>query len=78
VAVNTLMSSAYRDSKHGHAGRSHKLSAVVYFRGQLNTASRKVARFRFVDSRSNNLVQLADLTAGAVHRAVQDKTDASD
>jgi hypothetical protein len=48
------------------------------FRRQLNATTRKVARFRFVDSRTNNLIQLADLAAGAVHRAVQPKTDASD
>ncbi|MDR2379718.1 MAG: DUF3800 domain-containing protein [Bifidobacteriaceae bacterium] len=62
----------------GHAGREYKQSAIAYFRRQLNSSSRKVARFRFVDSRGNNLIQLADLAAGSIHRAVQDKTDAAE
>jgi hypothetical protein len=62
----------------GHAGREYKRSAIAYFRRQLNADTRKIARFRFVDSKANNLIQLADLVAGAIYRAVQAKTDSAD
>lgn len=60
----------------GHSGRSYKHSAALYFRREINSSSRKVARVRFVDSHTNNLIQLADLIAGAILRSYQaDKTD---
>jgi hypothetical protein len=62
----------------GRASREYRQSAIVYFRRQLNADTTKVARFRFVDSKTDNLIQLADLVAGAIHRAVQAKTDACD
>jgi hypothetical protein len=33
---------------------------------------------RFVDSQTNDLIQLADLSAGSIHREVQDKRDAAE
>ncbi|MDR0594125.1 MAG: DUF3800 domain-containing protein [Bifidobacteriaceae bacterium] len=43
----------------GSGGREFKQSAVVYFGRGLNARTHKVARFRFVDSRKNTLIQLA-------------------
>jgi hypothetical protein len=62
----------------GRSGREYKKGATTYFRKQLNTNDIKVSKFKFVDSRSDNLIQLADLVAGAVLRSTRkDKTDCS-
>jgi hypothetical protein len=61
----------------GTAGREYKQSTRAYFRKQLNATTKKVGEFRFVDSKTNNLIQLADLCAGSIHRAVSDKSDAA-
>lgn len=61
----------------GHSGREYKQSTVAYFRREINGKSKKIARVRFVDSRTNNLIQLADLIAGSLLRSYQEgKTDA--
>jgi len=60
----------------GTASREYKQSTKAYFRKQLNTATKKIGDFRFVDSKTNNLIQLADLCAGSILRASSEKTDA--
>ena len=63
----------------GHSGREYKKSAITYLRREVNKRSKKIAKVRFVDSRTNNLIQLADLVAGSIHRKYQtDKTDHKD
>lgn len=63
----------------GHAGRDYKKSAVTYLRKEVNSHNRKIAKIRFVDSKSNLLIQLADLSAGAILRSKQiRKTDRMD
>ncbi len=63
----------------GHSGRQYRKSAAAYFRREINAGSKKVSKVRFVDSHSNNLIQLADLVAGAINRSFQnDKTDSQD
>ncbi|MCA9350745.1 DUF3800 domain-containing protein [Candidatus Saccharibacteria bacterium] len=63
----------------GHSGRNYKKSATAYFRREINSSSQKIAKVRFVDSKTNNLIQLADLTAGAILRSTQTgKTDSLD
>ena len=37
---------------------------------------RENTRFRFVDSRKDSIIQLADIIAGAIARSYKDKTDA--
>ncbi len=60
----------------GHSGREYKKSASTYLRREVNAKSQKIARVRFVDSKTNTLIQLADLVAGAILRSTQkDKTD---
>lgn len=62
----------------GHSGRQYKKSASAYFRREINARSKKIAKVRFVDSRTNNLIQLADLVAGSILRSYQtDKSDAA-
>ena len=62
----------------GHSGREYKKSAISYFRQEINAKSKKISKVRFVDSRTNNLIQLADLIAGSILRSYQsNKTDST-
>lgn len=63
----------------GHSGRAYKKSAGAYIRREVNSSSHKIDRVRFVDSKTNVLIQLADLVAGSILRSTQtDKTDCSE
>lgn len=63
----------------GHAGRAYKKSAITYLRREVNAQSKKIAKVKFVDSKTDNLVQLADLVAGSILRSTQsDKSDKND
>ena len=55
----------------GHSGREYKKSAITYLRREVNANSNKIARVRFVDSRTIMLIQLADLAAGSILRSTQ-------
>jgi hypothetical protein len=59
----------------GQPGRNYKQSAITYFRRELNATERKLAQFRFVDSKGNLLIQLADIVAGSILRSKQATTD---
>lgn len=60
----------------GHSGREYKKSAITYLRREVNAKSRKIKKVKFVDSKTDNLVQLADLVAGSILRSTQqDKSD---
>ena len=62
----------------GHSGRAYKKSAITYLRREVNAKSRKIAKVKFVDSKTDNLIQLADLVAGSILRSTQtNKTDSS-
>ena len=42
-------------------------------------SSSKISKVKFVDSKTDNLIQLADLVAGSILRSTQpDKTDSGD
>ncbi|MCA9329483.1 DUF3800 domain-containing protein [Candidatus Saccharibacteria bacterium] len=55
----------------GHSGREYKKSAITYLRREVNTRSRKIKKVKFVDSKTDNLIQLADLVAGSILRSTQ-------
>lgn len=60
----------------GHSGREYKKSAITYLRREVNSRSRKIRKVKFVDSKTDNLIQLADLVAGSILRSTQvNKTD---
>jgi len=62
----------------GHSGRQYKQSAITYFRREINSRSKKISKVKFVDSRTNVLIQLADLVAGSILRTYQtDKSDSN-
>lgn len=62
----------------GHSGREYKKSASTYLRREVNLRTHKIAKVRFVDSRTNNLIQLADLVAGSILRSQSNKTDSGE
>lgn len=60
----------------GHEDRAYKAAAITYFRKQLNSKQNTVKNMRFVNSKNDNLIQLADMVAGAIFRSTQThKTD---
>ena len=60
----------------GKAENAYKQSVRTYFRQQLNVTKKTVGKFRFVDSKTDNMIQLADMVAGAIRRTTE--TDKSD
>ena len=57
----------------GHGGTNHIKVATAYFRKTANVKERKIIDVRYVDSRENILIQLADLIAGSIFRSTQIK-----
>lgn len=62
----------------GHGDRIYKREVIRYLRHELNHRENRVFnKLQFVDSKTNVLIQLADMIAGSIHRKNQsDKTDA--
>jgi len=62
----------------GHGDRIYKREVVRYLRKELNNRENRVfQKLQFVDSKSNVLIQLTDMVAGAIHRKYEvGKTDA--
>ena len=60
----------------GHEDRIYKKEAAAYFRKQVNLKGSIIKNMRFVNSKGDNLIQLADMVAGSILRTTQpDKTD---
>jgi hypothetical protein len=63
----------------GHEDRAYKKAAVTYFRQQANPRGSVIKDMKFVNSKSDSLIQLADMVAGAILRSTQNsKTDKDD
>ena len=63
----------------GHSDKAYRRQATTYFRKAINFDNRKIADFDMVDSKRDDLVQLADLVAGSIYHSLQSgKTDCSD
>jgi hypothetical protein len=63
----------------GHEDRAYKKAATTYFRKELSSKNSIVKQLRFVNSATDNLIQLADMVAGSVLRSMQsDKTDCAE
>jgi hypothetical protein len=58
----------------GSGDREFKREMAAYFRQHLGSG--RVKEIRFSDSRSDPLVQLADMCVGAIARSYRDRTDA--
>lgn len=60
----------------GHEDRAYKRAATAYFRQQANPKGGVIKDMKFVNSKNDNLVQLADMVAGSILRTTQgNKTD---
>lgn len=55
----------------GHVGTNYLRSACAYFRKNVNEHSHKISDVRYFDSKSNMLIQLADLITGSINRSIQ-------
>lgn len=60
----------------GHEDKSYKKAARTYFRKQLNSNSKIAKKLEFVDSKKNNLIQIADMVVSSITRSKSDKDDA--
>ncbi|HJQ08729.1 MAG TPA: DUF3800 domain-containing protein [Candidatus Saccharimonadales bacterium] len=60
----------------GHEDRSYKKAATTYFKQQANPRGGVIKDMKFVNSKNDNLIQLADMVAGSILRTTQSsKTD---
>lgn len=64
----------------GSGDRTYKKAAIAYLRSEVTKrGGGVVAKVRFVDSKTDQLIQLADMVAGAIRHSVDsDKPDAGD
>ena len=63
----------------GRSSRHHKKNTATYLRREVNGDNSKKLEFKFDDSVTTDLLQLADLIAGSINRSLQpDKTDSKD
>lgn len=60
----------------GRSGKQHMRRTATYLRREIYKQGRKKLEIKFEDSNADNLVQVADLIAGSIGRAMTDKTDA--
>ena len=69
---NSIKNAQIRLDKIG--GKEYKKLINVYLRKILNDGTSKniIKEFKFVDSKNNNLIQLADIIAGSINRYYQD------
>lgn len=62
----------------GREDRAYKKAAVTYFRQQANPKGGVIKNMKFVNSKNDNLIQLADMVAGSILRTTQGrKTDSA-
>jgi hypothetical protein len=62
----------------GHEDRSYKKAATTYFRQQANPDGSIIKDMKFVNSKNDTLVQLADMVAGSLLRTTQKRKTDSD
>ncbi len=62
----------------GIRGPKYTKKARTYLRQELKSVGLRTGRISFEDSRSNSLIQLADLVAGSIARSLTNKADARD
>lgn len=57
----------------GQGDRAYKQAAQSYFKTELNARdNRRIKNIRFVDSRTDMLIQLADMASGAIYRSLDE------
>ena len=64
---------------NGAADKKTRLRTASYIRHKVNVEGRRIKALKIVDSRRDNLIQLADLLSGTLGRSLKsDKTDAKE
>ena len=53
----------------GHEDRAYKQAATTYFRQQVTGKNKIISKMKFVNSKNDNLIQLADMVAGSIFRS---------
>ena len=60
----------------GRSSKQYMKRTATYLRREINSDKTKKIEIKFEDSTEDNLIQLADLIAGAINRSLNnDKTD---
>lgn len=63
----------------GKGDKEYRRAAATYFRQELNKKSHRLHEFKLVDSKTDGLIQLADMIAGSIYRSLQkEKSDSND
>jgi hypothetical protein len=63
----------------GRSSKAYMRQAATFIRKEANKSRRRISSVKFEDSVKNDLLQLADVVAGSVHRSLQkDKSDSKD
>ena len=63
----------------GRSSKQYKKKTATYLRREINGDNSKKIEFKFEDSVTTDLLQLADLIAGSINRSLQpDKTDSEE
>lgn len=62
----------------GHEDRAYKRAASTYFRQFANPKGAVIKDLKFVNSRGDNLIQLADMVAGSIYRTTSSKSDSQE
>lgn len=58
--------------------RDFRRQITGYLKRKINQEKQHIARISFLNSANSNLIQLADMVAGAINRSHSDKADAED
>lgn len=63
----------------GHFGQRYRMRLSSYLRQEIKKKGMRIKQFKLEDSKKDNLIQLADLIAGAINRSLKpEKTDSKD
>jgi hypothetical protein len=62
----------------GHEDRAYKRAASTYFRQYANPRGGVIKDLKFVNSKGDSLIQLADMVAGSIYRTTSTKSDSQE
>lgn len=62
----------------GEAKKAYKQIVISYLRKHINKNRKRIASIDYADSKENDLIQLADMVVGAIHRTRNDEKNDKD
>lgn len=78
-AIRQVLSKAHLNNAKividGHADRNYKKQAISYIRKVVGRTRGSISDIKFEDSSKNNLIQIADMVAGAIRRQKEGLSD---